>query len=68
MGDPINEGKKLKQICYELGLDDTANLLDERTIQLMQLYEFYKSAPHLIEKTIFMDTVVILNQYQPRLF
>jgi ribosomal protein S17E len=65
--DEFSEGKKLEQICLELGLHDTVNLIDERTSQLMELYEGYKNASHLIDKKIFLETVVILNQYQPRI-
>jgi hypothetical protein len=66
--DEFNQEKKLHQICFEIGLNNTVNLLDQRTIQLCELYEGYKNAPHLIDKKIFLETVVILNQYQPRMF
>ena len=68
LNDGLNEQKKLEQICLEVGLHDTINLIDERTLQLMELYEGYKNAPHLIDKKIFLEIVMILNQYQPRLF
>ena len=66
MEDPYNEGKKLKQICIETGIEGM-NLLDNRTMQLLELYSFYKYAPHLVDKAIFMDAQIILSQYEPRL-
>jgi len=66
--DGFNEGKKLSQICLELGIKDTVNLLDERTLQLIELQEHYANAPHMIDNMIFFDANRILNQYKPRLF
>jgi len=63
----INSKKKLVQICEELGLYDTINLFDYRTMQLYELYNFYKYSPHTIDSVIFFDAVNILNQYEPRL-
>ncbi|MFA5773001.1 MAG: hypothetical protein WC974_09750 [Thermoplasmata archaeon] len=66
--DGFNEGKKLSQICLELGIKDTMNLLDERTVQLIELQEHYVNAPHMIDNMIFFDANRILNQYKPRMF
>jgi len=64
--DKFNEKKKLEQICEELGLYDTVNVIDYRTKQLSELYQLYKYAPHLIDVSIFQDVVIILSQYEPR--
>lgn len=64
---PFNEGKKMSQVCLELGLKDTVNLIDERTVQLYELYEAYKNSFQLVNKKIFLDALVIFNQMQPRI-
>lgn len=60
----VNNKKKLVQICEELGLYDTINLMDFRTKQLFELFQTYKFAPHLINVSIFHDAVIILNQFE----
>lgn len=62
------EEKKLSDVCDNLGLYDTINIFDRRTIQLWELYQTYKYAPHLIDNMIFQDAVLIFNQYEPRMF
>ena len=62
--DEFNKDKKLSQVCNELGLYDTINILDFRTSELMKMYEFYKHAPHLIDNELFMEAVIILNNFE----
>lgn len=53
--------KTLIDMLKENGIVDTVNLIDERTAQLMRLYEFYKTNPSQLNYGIFFNTVTILN-------
>lgn len=64
--EEFNAKKKLLQICEELGLQDTIMIMDYRTKQLVELHQYYKYSPHLVNVSIFQDAVTILNQYEPR--
>ena len=58
-----NEGtnKQLTDILNEAGIQDTVNLIDDRTIQLLKLYEFYKNNPSQLDYGIFFNIVLLLN-------
>lgn len=49
------------EIIKECGIKDTVNLIDDRTAQLIRLYEYYKNNPSQLDYGIFFDTVIILN-------
>ena len=58
-------GKKLKQVLVDLGIKDTVNLVDTRTLQLIQLYSFYSSnttpVPDFWDTQVWFD-IVTLNE------
>ena len=55
-------------IIKESGIKDTINLIDERTKQLIDYYDYYKYSPHSLQYGIFFETVLILNKiYSQRL-
>jgi hypothetical protein len=51
-----------------MGIEDSINIADDRTIQIIKDYQFYKYAPHKINNNAWKEAVTILNQLQPRLF
>lgn len=69
ISDEINkpEQKKILDVCDYLGIYDTINLFDRRTVQLWELYQTYKYAPHLIDNMIFQEASLIFAQYEPRI-
>lgn len=52
--------KGIKDILNEAGITDTINFLDNRTKQLLELYEVYSDVSQL-DYGIFKDTILILN-------
>ena len=62
--------KKLNSVLWRLGIEDkTTTILDNRTMDLIQLYEFYKNSPHLVsDSALWFEVVLLLNKLQPRLF
>lgn len=65
---PINEKKPLAQIFDECGIKG-GQLLDNRTMDILSNYEFYKHAPHVaFDNQIWFESVQILNKLEPRLF
>ena len=71
--DPFNKKKKPEQILDELGFVDTITLLDPRSSQLLELYGFYKHAPHECSNSdIWFEAYQLINQVEenirPRLF
>lgn len=73
LNDPYNKKKKPQEILEELGFNDTVTLLDERSKQLLELYQFYKYAPHKCSDTyIWFDAYNTISQIEehtkPRLF
>lgn len=58
----------MEQALFKLGIEDSINIVDDRTIQIIKDYQFYKYAPHLINNYAWKEAVIILNQLQPRLF
>lgn len=67
MRDPFNSKKKLKEICLELGFEDTVTLLDLRTKQILDLYQFYKSAPHQINNGVWFQAFNSISQLEEAL-
>lgn len=66
-----NKGKKFKQVLVDLGIkDNTINLVDERTLRLMQLYKFYNNpstpTPDFWDTQVWYDTVTIHEELKPR--
>lgn len=62
-----NSKKKLKQICEEIGLHDTIQLVDLRSKQIFELYNTYKFAPHLVPYSIVQESFSIISSLEPRL-
>ena len=60
-----NRGKKLQQVLLDLGIKDPINLIDDRTLKLLQLYNFYSSnttpVPKFWDTQVWFD-VVTLNE------
>ena len=60
---------ELKHVLDNIGLDNTMQLADKRTLQILKEYEFYKQAPHLgFNCQAWFESVILLNKTQPRLF
>lgn len=60
---------ELKHVLDNIGLDNTMQLSDKRTLQILKEYEFYKQAPHLgFDNQAWFESVVLLNKIQPRMF
>ena len=73
LNDPFNKKKKISQVMEELGFNDTITLLDERSRQLFECYQFYKFAPHKCSnKSIWFEAYNIISQIEeankPRMF
>lgn len=63
--DDIEKSKKLRQICKESGIHDTINLIDNRIIMLVNLFQYYNSnatPPSPYNNSIWYDTVLICEQ------
>lgn len=63
----VSNDKILDSVCREYNID-SINLLDDRTLEIYKLFQFYKNAPHLINNAAWFEAVIILNQLEPRLF
>lgn len=64
----ISNDKILDSVCREYDLD-SINLVDDRTLEIFKLYQYYKySTPHKINNAVFFEAVVLLRQLEPRLF
>lgn len=60
---------ELKHVLDNIGLDNTAQLSDKRTLQILKEYEFYKNAPYMGSDCLaWFESVVLLNKIQPRMF
>lgn len=60
---------ELRHVLDNIGLENTAQLSDKRTLQILKEYEFYKCAPHLgFDNLPWFESVVLLNEIQLRLF
>ena len=60
--------KILDSTLFELGITDTINLTDDRTMDILLKYEFLQNATHTIDNQVWMDSVIILNRLRPRMF
>ncbi len=60
--------KILDSTLFELGITDTINLTDDRTMDILLKYEFLQNATHTIDNQVWMDSVIILNRLKPRMF
>ncbi len=60
--------KILDSTLFELGITDTVNLTDDRTMDILLKYEFLQNSTHSIDNQVWMDSVIILNRLRPRMF
>ena len=68
LSDEFNKKKKTKQIMEELGFEDTLTLLDDRSRQLFECYQFYKYSPHeCSDKSIWFESYNIISQIETAL-
>ena len=65
-----NKGKKFPQVLADLGIKDTVNVVDNRTLALLQLYKFFSHSstgtPDFWDTQIWYDVVTISEEYKPR--
>ena len=59
---------KISDVCWYLGLQDTICLADERTIDLLRKFQFYKYSPHLIDNPVWYEAYLILDKFETRIF
>jgi hypothetical protein len=67
---------ELKQVFNKLNIwegeeIEPMQIVDKRTFDILNLYEFYKNSPDRAfdnPPQLWFDSVVILNKTQPRLF
>ena len=69
----LTKGKKItikidKDILYIFGIENTMILADERTMDILQKYDFLQNATHLINNFVWMTCVILLNKLKPKLF
>lgn len=63
LADPFNEKKKIGEIFMEMGLQNTAQLTDLRTAQILKEFLFYQKSPHSApyNNEIWYESVITLN-------
>ena len=59
---------KLADVFWFFGIEETIAIADARTLDIIKKYEYLKQAPYLINNSVWMDCVIILNRAQPRMF
>lgn len=59
---------KISDVCWYLGLTDTICLADDRTIDLLRKFQFYKYSPHLIDNPVWYEAYLILDKFEVRMF
>ena len=59
---------KITDALWMFGIENTMMLADERTMDILQKYDFLQNATHLINNSIWFDCVILLNKLKPRLF
>ena len=69
----LTKGKKItikidKDILYVFGIEDAMILADERTMDILMKYDFLQNATHLINNSIWLQCVILLNKIKPRMF
>ena len=68
LADPYNSKKKLWQVMWELGIKDTVQITDHRTMQIIENYKFYKSNPRMaFDNEVWFQSVILLQSIEPRL-
>ena len=60
--------KILDSTLFELGITDTINLTDDRTMDILLKYEFLQNSTHSIDNQVWFDSVINLNRLRPRMF
>ena len=63
----LNVKEVIENSIWKLGLKPY-NLIDKRTEDILNKYEYLKNAPHLIDNEPFYESTIILNKLQPRMF
>lgn len=69
LSDAIHKKKELKVSLGELGIEPIM-LLDERTLKLLELYDYYSSnatPPAPFDNQVWFDTVSLMERLRPRL-
>jgi len=59
---------KITDVLWFFGIENTMILADERTMDILQKYDFLQNATHLINNSVWFDCVILLNKLKPRLF
>jgi len=57
----------LEQVLFNLGIENSIDILDDRTLEILRDYQFLKFAPHTINNYAWKEAVILLNQLQPKL-
>lgn len=64
----LSDEKIMNSALFNLGITDTINIPDDRTTEIINDYEFYKYAPHLINNAVWKEAVILISRLQPRMF
>jgi hypothetical protein len=59
---------KISDVCWYLGLQDTICLADDRTIDLLRKFQFYKYSPYKIDNPVWYEAYLILDKFEVRVF
>jgi hypothetical protein len=59
---------KITDALWVFNIEDTMMLADERTMDILQKYDFLQNATHLINNPVWFESVILLNKLKPRLF
>ncbi len=57
----------MSEVLLRNEIEDSVNLIDDRTIEILRDYQFYKFAPHKIDNPAWKEAVIILNRLTPSL-
>lgn len=55
-------------VLHKMEITDTMNIPDNRTIELLKDYEFYKYSPHLINNAVWKEAYILMSKLEPRMF
>jgi hypothetical protein len=63
LSDPVNKKKKTWQVLQEMGIENTRQMIDDRTENIIEEYLFYQKAPHQApyDSVMWKKSVIILN-------
>ena len=69
----VTEKIKIIEVLSKYGIHkdeevNTVQLIDNRTMNIIMMFDKYRSAKHLIRNKILDDSFFILERLQPRLF